>query len=240
MNDISILSTNVNSYTKQQHKQDRSLNFSDLIKQSIKEEISEPSQEPAKFTYVSSSQNSLISLNFSDLQAYGYTVDKAGFMGADFNKAASLPQDFKIHKSTLDEIVRYNNKTYLFTQDRSKAAFEKIDVADTTKHYYKLFKSIMGDEKDRYSEVDLANLPKGFSLDTNQKTFGKNANFAKEQNEKKFKPMQVKKKYETYDINKDQKFLFTRELLNFKEKRGIDVLELMQKIDKKQILNKMA
>ena len=67
-----------------------------------------------------------------------------------------------------------------------------------------------------------------------------NANFAKEQSEKKFKPMQVKKKYETYDINKDQKFLFARELLNFKEKRGIDVLGLMQKIDKKQILNKMA
>ena len=67
-----------------------------------------------------------------------------------------------------------------------------------------------------------------------------NANFAKEQSEKKFKPMQVKKKYETYDINKDQKFLLARELLNFKEKRGIDVLELMQKIDKKQILNKMV
>ena len=47
-------------------------------------------------------------------------------------------------------------------------------------------------------------------------------------------------KYETYDINKDQKFLYARELLKFKEKRGIDVLELMQKIDKKQILNKMA
>ena len=30
-----------------------------------------------------------------------------------------------------------------------------------------------------------------------------NANFAKEQAEKKFKPMQAKKKYETYDINKD-------------------------------------
>ena len=67
-----------------------------------------------------------------------------------------------------------------------------------------------------------------------------NANFAKEQSEKKFKPMQVKKKYETYDINKDQKFLFARELLKFKEKRGIDVLEFMQKIDKKQILNKMV
>ena len=173
MNDISILGTNVNSYTKQQHKQNRSLNFSDIFNQKTKEKISEPSQEPAKFTYTTSSQNSLASLNFNDLQAYGYTVDKAGFMGADFNKAAGLPQDFKIHKSTLDEIVRYNNKTYLFTQDRSKAAFEKIDVADTTKHYYKLFKSIVGDEKDRYSEADLANLPKGFSLDTNQKPLAK-------------------------------------------------------------------
>ena len=38
MNDISILSTNVNSYTKQQHKQDGSLNFSDLIKQNAKKD----------------------------------------------------------------------------------------------------------------------------------------------------------------------------------------------------------
>ena len=180
MNDISILGTNVNSYTKQQRRQNRSVNFSDLFNQKTKEKSSEPNQEPAKFSYISSSQNSLISLNFSDLQAYGYTVDKAGFMGADFNKAADLPQDFKIHKSTLDEIVRYNNKTYLFTQDRSKPAFEKIDIADTTKHYYKLFKSIVGGEKDRYSEADLINLPKGFSMDTNQKAFGKNANFLKD------------------------------------------------------------
>ena len=90
MNDISILSTNVNSYTKQQHKQDRSANFSDIFNKKTKEKISEPSQEPAKFTYTTSSQNSLTSLNFNDLQAYGYTVDKAGFMGADFNKAAGL------------------------------------------------------------------------------------------------------------------------------------------------------
>ena len=200
MNDISILSTNVNSYTKQQHKQDRSANFSDIFNQKTNKKSIEPSQEPAKFNYVSSSQNSLISLNFSDLQAYGYTVDKAGFMGADFNKAADLPQDFKIHKSTLDEIVRYNNKTYLFTQDRSKPAFEKIDVADTTKHYYKLFKSIMGDEKDRYGEADLANLPKGFSLDTNQKTFGKNANFLKD-----VSLISVTNVYKTFDQVSDAK-----------------------------------
>ena len=153
MNDISILSTNVNSYTKQQYKKDRSLNFSDLIKQNVKEKISKPNQEPAKFTYTTSSQNSLTSLNFNDLQAYGYTVDKAGFMGADFNKAAGLPQDFKIHKSTLDEIVRYNNKTYLFTQDRSKAAFEKIDVADTTSTTINFLKVLWAMKK-----IDIASL----------------------------------------------------------------------------------
>ncbi|EAK3860536.1 hypothetical protein FDA99_09455, partial [Campylobacter jejuni] len=38
--------------------------------------------------------------------AYGYSVDKDGYMGSDFNKAAGLPEDFKIHKSTLDEIER--------------------------------------------------------------------------------------------------------------------------------------
>ena len=40
-------------------------------------------------------------------------------------------------------------------------------------------------------------------------------------------------------MRKDAVFTALR-LIKFKEKRGIDVLELMQKIDKKQILNKMA
>ena len=170
MNDISILSTNVNSYTKQQHKQDRSLNFSDLIKQSVKEESKKPSQEPAKFTYTTSSQNSLISLNFNDLQAYGYTVDKAGFMGADFNKAAGLPQDFKIHKSTLDELSRFAERNHVLNRIKSKdeqiKIFDNIDMADTIKHYYRLFDqmtSALGDDKKSYTLADIDKLPKGYS-----------------------------------------------------------------------------
>ena len=47
-----------------------------------------------------------------------------------------------------------------------------------------------------------------------------NANLAKEQSEKKFKPMQVKKKYETYDINKDQKISLCKRAFKFqREKR---------------------
>ena len=170
MNDISILSTNVNSYTKQQHKQDRSANFSDIFNQKTKEKSSEPSQEPAKFNYISSSQNSLISLNFSDLQAYGYTVDKAGFMGADFNKAAGLPQDFKIHKSTLDELSRFAERNHVLNRIKSKdeqiKIFDNIDMADTIKHYYRLFDqmtSALGDDKKSYTLADIGKLPKGYS-----------------------------------------------------------------------------
>ena len=170
MNDISILSTNVNSYTKQQHKQDRSLNFSDIFNQKTKEKISEPNQEPAKFTYVSFSQNSLISLNFNDLQAYGYTVDKAGFMGADFNKAAGLPQDFKIHKCTLDELSRFAERNHVLNRIKSKdeqiKIFDNIDMADTIKHYYRLFDqmtSALGDDKKSYTLADIGKLPKGYS-----------------------------------------------------------------------------
>ena len=127
-------------------------------------------QEPAKFTYTSSSQNSLASLNFNDLQAYGYTVDKAGFMGADFNKAASLPQDFKIHKSTLDELSRFAERNHVLNRIKSKdeqiKIFDNIDMADTIKHYYRLFDqmtSALGDDKKSYTLADIGKLPKGYS-----------------------------------------------------------------------------
>ena len=127
-------------------------------------------QEPAKFTYTTSSQNSLISLNFSDLQAYGYTVDKAGFMGSDFNKAAGLPKDFKIHKSTLDQLNRFAERNHVLNRIKSKdeqiKIFDNIDMADTIKHYYRLFDqmtSALGDDKKSYTLADIGKLPKGYS-----------------------------------------------------------------------------
>ena len=127
-------------------------------------------QEPAKFTYTTSSQNSLSSLNFNDLQAYGYTVDKAGFMGADFNKAAGLPKDFKIHKSTLDELNRFAERNHVLNRIKSKdeqiKIFDNIDMADTIKHYYRLFDqmtSALGDDKKSYTLADIGKLPKRYS-----------------------------------------------------------------------------
>lgn len=54
---------------------------------------------------MNSAVSSVTAVNQTTATAYGYSVDSKGFMGADFNKAAGLPQDFKIHKSTLDTIV---------------------------------------------------------------------------------------------------------------------------------------
>ncbi len=80
--------------------------------------------------------------------AYGYSVDKDGYMGSDFNKAAGLPEDFKIHKSTLDEIkkaaendpVVSSTKEYLGVSEY----YTNIDMAETIKQYYNLFSNALG------------------------------------------------------------------------------------------------
>jgi len=40
-------------------------------------------------------------------------------------------------------MVRFNNKTYLFTPSPDQKSFESIDIMDTVKQYYKLFKAVV-------------------------------------------------------------------------------------------------
>ncbi|MDD6924960.1 MAG: hypothetical protein PUI79_02145, partial [Campylobacteraceae bacterium] len=108
--------------------------------------------------------------------AYGYRVDSKGFMGADFNTAAGLPQDFKIHKSTIDEFVEVSHKNTAWnaTLHKNFAAaqqgkitepsyYKNIDVAANFGAYYAQFESVVRTSKSTFSPSDLANLPKGFS-----------------------------------------------------------------------------
>ncbi len=97
--------------------------------------------------------------------AYGYSVDNKGFMGADFNKAAGLPQDFKIHKSTLDElnkVLQIQNK--ILSIDIKDNFLSNIDIADTIGQYFGIFSQIVA-QKDSFSSDDLKNLPKGYMSD---------------------------------------------------------------------------
>lgn len=110
-------------------------------------------------------------LSNSTKMAYGYSVDKDGYMGSDFNKAVGLPEDFKIHKSTLDEIERYNTDFGAHTANYLGVSsyYSNIDMANTIKQYYNKFDEILNHtfnnaSKTSFTEVDLNSLPKGVSM----------------------------------------------------------------------------
>lgn len=108
--------------------------------------------------------------------AYGYSVDKNGYMGSDFNKAAGLPEDFKIHKSTLDEIkkaaendpVVSSTKEYLGVSEY----YTNIDMAETIKQYYNLFSNALGqsfpNDKTSFTEKDINSMPSGYGVSGTQ------------------------------------------------------------------------
>lgn len=103
-------------------------------------------------------------------------MDKNGYMGSDFNKAAGLPEDFKIHKSTLDEIERKaENNSY--TSDIKKYLgidryYTNIDMAETIKQYYNLFSNALNQsfpsDKTSFSEADINSMPSGYGVSGTQ------------------------------------------------------------------------
>ncbi|EMW2349266.1 hypothetical protein AAET06_001503 [Campylobacter jejuni] len=101
--------------------------------------------------------------------AYGYGVDANGYMGSDFNKAAGLPEDFKIHKSTLDEIERFNQ--HGMASETSGNYYDSFDMASIVKSYYNSFNQVISafpNDKTSFSEEDLEQLPKGLNYGRNE------------------------------------------------------------------------
>ncbi|EFB0373036.1 hypothetical protein HF829_000294 [Campylobacter upsaliensis] len=108
----------------------------------------------------------------STKMAYGYSVDKNGYMGSDFNKAAGLPEDFKIHKSTLDEIKKAaENEPYVADKKQYfgiNEYYTNIDMAETIRQYYNLFSNALSQsfpsDKDSFSEADINSMPSGYGV----------------------------------------------------------------------------
>ncbi|EAK1189306.1 hypothetical protein QK017_000802 [Campylobacter upsaliensis] len=111
-------------------------------------------------------------LNNTSSLAYGYSVDKNGYMGSDFNKAAGLPEDFKIHKSTLDEIKKAaENEPYVADKKQYfgiNEYYTNIDMAETIRQYYNLFSNALSQsfpsDKDSFSEADINSMPSGYGV----------------------------------------------------------------------------
>ncbi|WP_338878204.1 hypothetical protein WHQ19_03995 [Campylobacter jejuni] len=101
--------------------------------------------------------------------AYGYSVDKDGYMGSDFNKAAGLPEDFKIYKSTLDEIERFNQNG--MADETSGNYYNSFDMASIVKSHYNSFNQVIRafpNDKTSFSKADLEQLPKGLNYINNE------------------------------------------------------------------------
>ncbi|EOI0566735.1 Cj0814 family flagellar-dependent secreted protein, partial [Campylobacter coli] len=86
------------------------------------------------------------------------------------------PNDFKIHKSTLDEIkkaaendpVVSSTKEYLGVSEY----YTNIDMAETIKQYYNLFSNALGqsfpNDKTSFSEADINSMPSGYGVSGTQ------------------------------------------------------------------------
>ncbi|EOW3789506.1 Cj0814 family flagellar-dependent secreted protein [Campylobacter jejuni] len=119
-------------------------------------------------------KNSIYTLKYKQVDlstdtAYGYSVDKDGYMGSDFNKAAGLPNDFKIHKSTLDEIERFNQ--HGMADETSGNYYDSFDMVSIAKSYYNSFNQVISafpNDKTSFSEADLEQLPKGLNYGRNE------------------------------------------------------------------------
>ncbi len=119
-------------------------------------------------------KNSIYTLKYKQVDlntdtAYGYSVDKDGYMGSDFNKAAGFPEDFKIHKSTLDEIERFNQ--HGMAGATSGNYYNSFDMASIVKSHYNSFNQVIRafpNDKTSFSEADLEQLPKGLNDGCNQ------------------------------------------------------------------------
>ena len=156
---------------KLQKEQSESVKFQNALANN--EKTKDIAQNLQRLELTKDTQQSIYSVKFKDKNELGYQSDKAGFMDASFNKAAGLPQDFKLHKNTLKEFLNFATKqnninSVLYSNASGKLfdndVFENIDIADTIGQYYAIFSQVMGKSlnKDGFTDSDLANLPKGY------------------------------------------------------------------------------
>ena len=109
---------------------------------------------------ISSSTSPVPSFN----EVLGYKVDEDGYFTSEFNEAAGIPKDYKIHSDTLKSLVNVNDKAIAFNK-----MFSKIDIAKTAHNAYKILSQVAGDEllnsKESFTKEDLAKFPQGYEYE---------------------------------------------------------------------------
>ena len=92
---------------------------------------------PSSNVEINSAVNSALSqaTAVSQATAYGYSVDSKGFMGADFNAAAGINENVKIHSKTIEQLSTH-----------AKNIGFNGSAVEITKKAWSNFSQIIGDE----------------------------------------------------------------------------------------------
>ncbi|MCI7549409.1 MAG: hypothetical protein MSA33_03020 [Campylobacter sp.] len=106
---------------------------------------------PSSNVEINSAMNSAVSSATAVSQAttrtataYGYSVDSKGFMGVDFNKAAGISENVKIHSKTIEQLTTH-----------AKNIGFNGSAVEITKKAWSNFSQIIGDESALRGEKSL-------------------------------------------------------------------------------------
>lgn len=117
----------------------------------------------------SQNTNSTQNNNSNSNEVLGYKVDKDGFFTAEFNEKAGIPQDYKIHSSTMQSLVKSQTTTQNFFYF---ANFQSVDIAKTIGNAYKIVSQLLEKSpelahKESFSKEDLEDyFPRNYITDS--------------------------------------------------------------------------
>ncbi|EAI8513330.1 hypothetical protein BHC91_08320 [Campylobacter coli] len=95
-----------------------------------------------------------------------YEIDNEGYFTSEFNKAAGIPEDIKIHSSTMENFIKAQNNGIL-------QSYTNIDIAKTVGNAYKIVSQLIEKTpelkgKSSFSKEDLVNyFPQNYLIDKN-------------------------------------------------------------------------
>ena len=115
--------------------------------------------------YISNKINTKSYATNNTNEVLGYKVDKEGYFTSEFNKAANIPDDIKIHSSTMQSLTDFwaNENTSSMIK-----TFENIDIAKTVGNAYKILSQLIDkdtlDSKASFTLDEIKNLPQGYEF----------------------------------------------------------------------------
>lgn len=101
----------------------------------------------------------------SSNEVLGYKVDKNGYFTEEFNEAAGIPEDIKIHSSSLESLVKVTTNPDKFFKE-----FKGVDIAKTIGNAYKILTQVVGEDvlnsQDSFTLNEIANFPQGYEYNS--------------------------------------------------------------------------